>query len=213
MIVSYGLKFVLPFLVAAVLLFVLAVVFNIELLFYIAIICIIAAGFLAYFYRNPYRELNYEDDTIVAPADGTVLSIEDIDNKYIGGNGKKISIFLSLFNVHINRVPASGKIDYVDYSPGVYHPGYKNKASFENERTEIGLARGHDRIIFKQIAGLVARRIECDLEKGQVVLGGQIFGMIHFGSRAELFVPKGYNINVKKGDKIKAGLSVVARTP
>ena len=118
----------------------------------------------------------------------------------------KVSIFLSVLNVHVNRVPASGKIDYVKYNPGKFFAALADKASELNEQTEIGMTTASgQKIVFKQIAGMIARRIVCRLTPQENVAAGERFGMIRFGSRTELFVPVNTKISVKPGDKVKGG--------
>jgi phosphatidylserine decarboxylase len=167
--------------------------------------------FLLFFYRNPARAIPSGDDWILSIADGKVLSVEDISNDFIGGQGKKVSIFLSVFDVHINRIPIDGAIEYVNYNPGKFIAAFKDKASTDNEQTEIGLSFSKGKLVFKQIAGILARRIECDLTRGQKVTAGEIFGLIHFGSRAELLLPANVEVAVKKGDKVKGGETVIGR--
>jgi phosphatidylserine decarboxylase len=179
--------------------------------FIISLILGILTIFLVYFYRNPARAIPGDNTLVLSIADGTVLSVDNIENSYIGGRGKKVSIFLSIFDVHINRIPIGGRLDYVRYNPGKYFAAFKDKASTENEQTEIGIEFSAGKMIFKQIAGILARRIECDSKPNQQVHAGDIFGMIHFGSRAELFLPDNIEIIVKAGDKVKAGKSVIGR--
>jgi phosphatidylserine decarboxylase len=118
---------------------------------------------------------------------------------------------LSVLDPHINRIPAGGRLEYVKYVPGKFFKAFEDKASEENEHTEIGLAFGTNRMIFKQIAGILARRIVCNVKSEQEVKAGEIFGMIHFGSRAELFLPDNVEILVKPGDRVKAGESLIGR--
>jgi phosphatidylserine decarboxylase len=167
--------------------------------------------FLTYFYRNPPRTIPNDEALILSVADGRVLSVQNIENDYIGGKGIKISIFLSVFNVHINRIPISGRVDYVTYNPGKFFAAFEDKASTENEQTEIGLVYESGKMIFKQIAGVLARRIVCHLTKDQSVQAGAVFGMIHFGSRAELFLPDNIEVMVKPGDRVKAGETAIGR--
>jgi phosphatidylserine decarboxylase len=126
----------------------------------------------------------------------------------------KVSIFLSVFDVHVNRVPAKGTVDYIKYNPGKFFAAFKDKASDQNEQTEIGMtASSGEKIIFKQIAGLIARRIVCHLDKGDRVDAGQRFGIIRYGSRAELIVPSGCDIRVKVGQHVAGGETVIGYLP
>jgi len=140
-----------------------------------------------------------------------IIAIENIkDNSFIGGKVVKISIFLSVFDVHINRIPATGVVDYVKYNPGKFFPAYREKASLYNEQTEIGLtAVSGQKLIVKQIAGIIARRIVCHLKKGEDVTVGKRFGMIKFGSRTELIVPADSKLLVKKGDHVYGGKTAI----
>ena len=179
-------------------------------LFIVGIIMGVLTLFLIYFYRNPVRHIPEGDDNILSIADGKVLSIEDIENDFVGGPGKKVSIFLSVFDPHINRIPIAGHVDYIRYIPGKFFQAFRERASHENEQTEIGLSYGSGKMIFKQIVGILARRIVYNLNEGQDVKGGDIFGMIHFGSRAELILPGDVEITVIPGQKVKAGETIIA---
>jgi phosphatidylserine decarboxylase len=210
MIEATGLKFIIPALVLTIGFALLAAGKDSIWLLIVALIFAVITLFLTFFYRNPSREIPGGDDLILSVADGTILSVQDVENGYIG-KGKKVSIFLSVFNVHINRIPISGRIDYVKYNPGKFLKAFVDKASDENEQTEIGLIYNSGKLIFKQIAGILARRIVCRLDKDQNVNSGDIFGLIHFGSRAELFLPSNAEVIVKVGDKVKGGETVIAR--
>jgi len=211
MIAIYGLKFIIFGGVLTILLALWAAARDSFLLIITAAIVGLLTIFMLFFYRNPSRQVPDDDNLILAIADGRVLSVEKVDNAYIGGPAWKVSIFLSVLDAHINRIPIDGTIDYVKYNPGKFFPAFKEKASLDNEQTDIGLICKAGRMIFKQIAGIMARRIEYDLNNGQRVDGGRIFGMIHFGSRAELFIPENVRIEVKPGDRVKAGESVIGR--
>jgi len=133
---------------------------------------------------------------------------------YVGEQATRVSIFLSIFDVHVNRIPAAGRVTRVDYNRGKFFAAFKDKASSENEQTEIQMETpGGHRIVFKQIAGLIARRIACHLEPGQEVAGGERFGIIRFGSRAELVVPVECEIRARLGEHVKAGKSVIGLLP
>jgi phosphatidylserine decarboxylase len=209
MIEAAGLKFIIPALVVTIGFALLAAGKDSIWLLIVALIFAVIALFLIFFYRNPNREIPGGDDLILSVADGTILSVQDFENGYIG-KGKKVSIFLSVFNVHINRIPISGRIDYVKYNPGKFLKAFVDKASDENEQTEIGLIYSSGKLIFKQIAGILARRIVCRLDKNQNVKSGDVFGLIHFGSRAELFLPSNVEVIVKAGDKVKGGETAIA---
>jgi phosphatidylserine decarboxylase len=211
MIAVYGLKFIIVGIVLTAGSVLLAAYRDSMTLFVISIILAVLTIFLTFFYRNPSRTIPADDHLILSNADGRVLSVENISNEFIGGKGYKVSIFLSIFNVHINRVPAAGTVEYTKYTPGKFLPAFKPDASSENEQSETGLKTPFGKIIFKQISGILARRIENDLEAGEQVKAGEVYGMIHFGSRAEFFLPENTEIMVRKGDAVKGGLSPIAR--
>jgi phosphatidylserine decarboxylase len=182
------------------------------------ILSILLFGFTLYFFRDPNREIpaNINDDTVLSPADGKIVQINDIeysnDNFFSKGERlKQISIFLSPLNVHVNRIPVSGIINFYKYIHGEYIVAFDNKSSDRNERTEIGIvSKNNKKILFKQIAGFVARRIVCELKEKQSVSGGDKFGMIKFGSRVDIFVKPDSKIIVKNGDKVTGGESIIA---
>jgi phosphatidylserine decarboxylase len=169
-----------------------------------------------FFFRDPERSLAPGDDAdsiIVAPADGRVVEVSDVDDiPYIGGRGKQLSIFLSIFDVHVNRVPASGVIERAEYMPGEYLVAWHPKASEKNERAEFVLRhKNGSRMLFRQIAGLVARRVVYNIDRGSQVTAGERFGIMKFGSRMDVVVPEGVSFVVEKGDKVTAGVTVLAR--
>ncbi|MCP4684752.1 MAG: phosphatidylserine decarboxylase family protein [bacterium] len=167
--------------------------------------------FTAFFFRDPGREIPLIANGLVAPADGKIVAIDTLDtHPHVGGPTLKVSIFLSVFDVHINRVPIGGTIDYVKYSPGKFLAAFNDKASLLNEQTEIGMTTeaGH-KVVFKQIAGLIARRIVCTLKEKDKVATGDRCGMIRFGSRTDLLVPVDSRLNVGLGDRVKGGTTVM----
>jgi len=177
-----------------------------------AIVPALLSCFFIYFFRNPNRPLPTDDSILYSPADGTVMNIEEFfDDEYLNEEAKKVTIFLSVFNVHVNRAPMSGEIKYQRYTCGGYLPAYKDSASFVNERHAIGLDNGKNRILVIQIAGLLARRIVSWVTLGKNVKQGECYGMIKFGSSTELVMPKTVEVLVKKGDKVKGGLTIIGR--
>lgn len=177
-----------------------------------AVIPVVLAIYLAYFFRNPKRITPPDDSLLYSPADGTVMAVEDFyDDEYLDEDAIKVTIFLSVFNVHVNRSPMRGQIKYQRYTCGGFVPAYKKAASFENERHAIGLENDKSRILVIQIAGLLARRIVSWTTLGHNLEQGQCYGMIKFGSSTELVMPKSVNILVKKGDKVKGGITVIGR--
>ena len=177
-----------------------------------AVIPGVLAIYLAYFFRNPKRITLPDDSLLYSPADGKVMAVEDFhDDEYLDEDAVKVTIFLSVFNVHVNRSPIRGQIKYQRYTCGGFVPAYKKAASFENERHAIGLENERSRILVIQIAGLLARRIVSWTTLGHNLEQGQCYGMIKFGSSTELVMPKSVAILVKKGDKVKGGITVIGR--
>lgn len=175
-----------------------------------ALIPIILLIFILYFFRDPERKISIDEKTFLSPADGTVMGVSEIiENSYIGGKAKKVTIFLSVFNVHINRSPIAGKVTYVEYREGKYLPAFKSHASELNERNTIGIENSVTKALVHQITGLVARRIVCWSKKGDLLEQGERFGLIKFGSCTELIVPEDVEIRVKKGDVVRGGITVI----
>jgi phosphatidylserine decarboxylase len=171
--------------------------------------------FVTFFFRDPARSCPDDAGLIISPADGAVLLVDTLDSHpVVGPQTIKISIFLSVMNVHVNRAPVSGRVDYVKYVPGKFLVAYADKASDENEHTEIGMTdRSNRKVVFKQIAGTIARRIVCRIHQGDELRIGDRFGLIRFGSRMDIFLPAGSRISVKKGDKLRGGESVIGYFP
>jgi phosphatidylserine decarboxylase len=168
--------------------------------------------FSMFFFRDPERTIPPGEDLILSAADGTVVEIKEIrDDTFINGEAKQVSIFLSVFNVHINRVPISGKVGYFKYIPGKFIQAYKEKASEDNEQTVIGIQNKKTKIVIKQIAGILARRIVCNIREGNSVNRGERFGMIKFGSRVDMIFPPDVEVLVHMGQKVKGGESIIAK--
>ncbi|MCP4725934.1 MAG: phosphatidylserine decarboxylase family protein [bacterium] len=179
---------------------------------YIALVLLFAGLFMLIFFRDPDREITAGSDDIVSPGDGLVVSIVDEqDNDYFKGQVKRISIFLSVFDVHVNRVPIDGEVDMFKYSKGQFKAAFKEDASEKNEQTVIGIVKDNRKVVFKQIAGLIARRIICYLEEGQTVKKGDRCGLIRFGSRVDVIVSPDVEILVKKGQRVKGGKSIIGK--
>jgi phosphatidylserine decarboxylase len=163
------------------------------------------------FFRDPDRLTPSGNDNIISPADGTVVAVKEVaEGVYLKGDAMQISIFMSPFNVHVNRIPISGKVAYFDHVKGKYFAAFEDKASLDNEQTHIGIDNGRFKVFFKQIAGFIARRIVCTLKVGDDVIAGKRFGMIKFGSRVDVFVPKNSDIKVSIGEKMVAGETILA---
>jgi phosphatidylserine decarboxylase len=170
---------------------------------------------VAAFFRNPFRRLPADPKAITSPADGTILSIETLGaDALIPAPCRKISIFMSPLNVHVNRMPASGTVTRKTHFPGRFYVASQPKASLENERTETVLETDDGQVLgMVQIAGRLARRIICYAERGDRFQRGERIGLIRFGSRVELFVPEGVDLRVRPGDRVQGGSTILARFP
>lgn len=164
------------------------------------------------FFRNPIFSITKNEKTVIAPADGKVVVIEEVEEtEYLKGKRKQVSIFMSPINVHVNRMPVGGQISFYRYHPGKYLVAWHPKSSTENERTTVVVKmKDGVEILFRQIAGALARRIKCYVREGQSLEQGDEFGFIKFGSRVDLFLPLNAKIVVKIGDITKGGRTVIA---
>lgn len=177
-----------------------------------AVAPLVLALYFAYFFRNPDRPLPNDENILYAPADGRVMNIEEIfDDEYLNAQAIKVTVFLSVFNVHVNRSPMSGEIKYQRYNEGKFVPAFDKKATFKNERHAIGLDNGKIKIMVTQVAGLLARRIVSWVTLGNVVKQGECYGMIKFGSSTELVVPKNVEILIRKGQNVVGGVTQMGR--
>jgi phosphatidylserine decarboxylase len=177
----------------------------------IGVILVALALFVFYFFRDPERVVPTEPGAIVSPADGRIVVIADEPNN--GEPGKRVSIFLAIWNVHVNRSPEAGTITGMEYRPGKFLAAMVARASAENEQNVISLSTATGEMMFKQIAGLIARRVVCWKKRGDVVARGERIGLVRFGSRVDLWVPREAEILVKLGDNVKGGSSVLAKWP
>ena len=177
----------------------------------IGIVLVCLAAFVFFFFRDPERVIPSDPGAVVSPADGRVLVVTDEENA--GRPGKRISIFLAIWNVHVNRSPAAGVISKLQYRPGKFFAAMRESASTENEQNVISLATEKGEIICKQIAGLIARRVVCWKKPGDRVALGERLGLVRFGSRADLWLPREAEILTKVGDRVKGGSSIVAYWP
>jgi len=169
-----------------------------------------ATLFTLYFFRDPERKIVAEPGQIVAPADGKIISIDEVeDDGFMGGRCKRVSIFLSVLDVHINRAPVGGTVEMTDYSPGKFAVASTDEASRGNESNTIGIRGGDIKVVVKQIAGLIARRIVCYCKPSQAISTGERIGLIRFGSRTELYLPLDCEIFVSPGQRVKGGVSLV----
>jgi phosphatidylserine decarboxylase len=171
----------------------------------------VLAVWVVAFFRDPQRPWSRGDQLIVAPADGKVVSLIEVDEPaFFGGRAQRISIFMNVFDCHVNRYPTDGTVAYRQYNPGQFGHAAAEKASLSNEQSTIGLATARGKVLVRQIAGLVARRIVTDHQVGAVVHQGERMGMIRFGSRVDLFLPLGTRVLVHLGDTTRVGVTVVA---
>jgi phosphatidylserine decarboxylase len=203
-----GWIFIIPFIILA------AVALLVQ--WYIAAMVLGAvAAFLIHFFRDPHRAGSERHVDVLSPADGTVVLVKDVpDGEVWPGLTRQVSIFMSVFDVHVNRAPITGKIVHYRYTPGTRIPAMSHKSSTDNEQNLIVMTdqRGAT-LAFKQIAGLLARRIVFDKKEGDTVARGERIGMIKFGSRVDVFFPAQATIHVKPGDKPRVGLTVIAEIP
>jgi len=200
-----GWIFVIPFVILA------AIALLIQ--WYVAAIIFgLIAAFLINFFRDPHRAGSEHHVDVLSPADGTVVQIKDIpDGSVWPGLTRQVSIFMSVFDVHVNRAPISGRIVHYRYNPGKKLAAMVEKSSSENEQNLIVVEDGHGAAVaFKQIAGLLARRIVFDKKEGDEVVRGERIGMIKFGSRVDVFFPPSANVKVKMRDKVRVALTVIA---
>ena len=179
---------------------------------YSAVLPVLLALYFMYFFRNPRRRPPTDDSLLVSPADGTVVGIEEVDeDTYLNQKCRKVIIFLSIFDAHVNRAPLPGTIDFQQYTCGRFRPAYKDGVGYENERYSIGIHSTRTDILVNIIAGVLARRIVSWVTLGDELQHGQLYGMIKFGSCAEIYVRDNVEITVKKGDKVRGGESVIGR--
>jgi phosphatidylserine decarboxylase len=167
--------------------------------------------FVFSFFRNPERTIPQDAGLIVAPADGRVVVLKDEEDQ--GRSGKRLSIFLAVWNVHVNRAPAAGKIMRLDYKPGKFLAAWDENASFQNEQNVFTQSTEHGEIVYKQIAGWIARRVVSWKKAGDDVARGERIGLVRFGSRVDLWLPDAAEILVKVGENVKGGSTVLARIP
>ena len=179
-----------------------------------AVLMVVIAIWVAYFFRDPERTGERGQRLVIAPADGKVVQVTEVDEPaFLHEKAIRISIFMNVFNVHVNRYPVSGVIRYVQYNPGKFFNAAAEKASLENEQSSVGIESGSNRVLVRQIAGLIARRIVTYSRDGQRVTQGDRMGIIRFGSRVDVFVPTSARPLVRVGDPTFAGVTIVAELP
>lgn len=168
--------------------------------------------FVGFFFRNPGRTIPTQEGLVVSPADGVVMSVDRVfEDRYLQGEAIRVSIFLNVFNVHVNRAPIAGTVEFQHYQPGKFLPAYKAEAAQINERNLVGIQQGERRILTSQIAGIIARRVVSWVKPGDFLKQGERFGLIKFGSCTELYLPEGIQIKVQQGDRVKGGETVIGR--
>ena len=197
-----GFIFILPLLIITVLMFLISFYWT---------TAIFGLGFLfvTWFFRDPERRIPNEPNVIVSPADGKITEIVTENEPINGKLCKRVTIFLSVFNVHVNRVPIGGTIEDIRYNPGKFLAAFNPKASMDNEQNLILINNGRTHIFVKQIAGLIARRIVCWPKKGDHYESGQRYGLIRFGSRVDILLPENTKLSVACGDKVSGGKSII----
>ncbi len=180
----------------------------------VAVVLVVLAAWVAYFFRDPERHGERGDRLVISPADGRVVMISEVDEPvFMQGRATRISIFMNVFNVHVNRYPVTGVVRYVHYNKGKFINAAHEKASLDNEQMSIGIESGPYRVLVRQIAGLIARRIVTYARVGERAVQGERMGIIRFGSRVDVFVPTCANVRVRTGDVQLAGRSVLAELP
>jgi phosphatidylserine decarboxylase len=167
-------------------------------------------GFVAYFFRDPKRVCPMAPGLLLAPADGTIVAVTPQQPSVVQPAGTLVSIFLSVFDVHINRAPMSGRVVDVHYQPGKFLPAFRAGASNLNEQNIVTLQAGETQVIIKQIAGILARRIVCRVKAGDNLSLGERFGLIRFGSRVDILIPPEYAVYACPGQRVRGGESVLA---
>ena len=197
-----------PFIIGAVAAAVLA---GLTVGWGVAIPLLVVAGFFVFFFRDPDRQVTASDNVVLSPADGRVLVAGPAETAAAPpGEWLQISIFLSPMNVHVNRVPVSGRVTRVSFQRGRFLPAYHRDAAATNERSEIWIDHGGRPIVARQIVGVLARRVVCRLQSGAVVRAGDRYGVMKFGSRMDVFLPPGADLRVKVGEAVRGGETIIA---
>jgi phosphatidylserine decarboxylase len=179
-----------------------------------AFVLLLLALWVAYFFRDPERTGERGQSLVVSPADGKLIMITEVDEpSFMNGRATRLSIFMNVFNVHVNRYPIDGVVEYVHYNRGKFFNAAAEKSSLENEQMSVGLQSGSTRLLVRQIAGLIARRIVTYSKVGDKVKQGDRMGIIRFGSRVDVFIPTGSTIRAKLGDVTSAGVTILGELP
>lgn len=173
-------------------------------------VVLLVAAFVTYFFRDPERTIPPGTGLFISPADGKIVGIEPHAQGPAGVIGTRVSIFLSVLDVHMNRAPMSGTIVDIQYQPGKFAPAFRADAAVNNEQNILTLQAGQTRVVIKQIAGILARRIVCWAKMGEMLRAGERFGLIRFGSRVEVFIPDEFAVHVQLGQRVRGGESIMA---
>lgn len=217
MLTPYGTSNILIMLGLSLVFFILSYFLkNTYIAFTFGILGVVLAFFTFWFFRDPERKIpeqvSQNEEYLIAPADGKVVEvIEEVEKHYLKDNSIRMSIFLSPIDVHVNRSPVAGTVDFYEYVPGDYLVAFHPKSSELNEHSRIGVKNKYGKVFFKQIVGVLARRIVCETKVGDKIAAGEKFGMMKFGSRMDIAVPVGSEILIKKGDRVVAGETIIAK--
>jgi phosphatidylserine decarboxylase len=209
-----GYPFFLSTLAVAAALFALALRQRSWPLWLIAFVVLIVGLWMAWFFRNPERVGERGDTVVVSPADGRVVLIVPVEEStFVGGATTRVSVFMNVFDVHVNRYPVNGRVEYVLHKAGKFLNAVTDASSVENEQASVGIVTSRHRILVRQIAGLIARRIITDSATGDTAVQGARMGLIRFGSRVDVFLPPSARLRVAVGDRAKAGETILADLP
>ncbi len=209
-----GYVFIVVAFAAAAAAFALALARRSWMLWLVAILVTLIALWIAYFFRDPERLGERGVTLVIAPADGRLIMVTEVDEPaFLAARALRLSIFMNVFDVHVNRYPTDGKVAYVNYNKGKFINAAAEKSSLENEQMSVGLDTGRARILVRQIAGLIARRIVTYSRLGETVKQGERMGMIRFGSRVDVFIPVASRLRVQVGALTTAGTTVLAELP
>jgi len=183
-------------------------------LWLVAFVLLLLALWVAYFFRDPERTGERGPTLVVSPADGKLIMITEVNEpSFIQGRAIRLSIFMNVFNVHVNRYPVSGVVRFIHYNKGKFFNAAAEKSSLENEQMSVGIETGKHRVLMRQIAGLIARRIVTYSKLGEMARQGDRMGIIRFGSRVDVFLPIGSQVRAKLGDATMAGVTILADLP
>ena len=209
-----GIPFIVIAIALAILAYALALAGTSPALWVAAVVLTVLTLWVAYFFRDPERMGPRGSDIVLSPADGRVVMISEVDEPaFIHGRALRVSIFMNVLNVHVNRYPLGGHVKYVHYNKGKFMHAASEKSSLDNEQMSVGIENGGKRILVRQIAGLIARRIVNYSRESEAVEQGERMGLIRFGSRVDLFLPLGAELRVRIGEKTTAGITIMGVLP